>query len=97
MCVLLWDELCNFIPIPVCASIAGCCCNASKTIHGYRDGDAVMSFLQGLNDNYDVVRSQILLMEPLPTLPKVYSIILQQECQIGPSPTPDPLVAHVST
>ena len=40
-----------------------------------------MDFLQGLNDSYASVRSQILLMDPLPSVPKAYSLFLQEERQ----------------
>ena len=40
-----------------------------------------MSFLMGLNDTYAAVRSQILLMEPVPSLRKVFSLLLQNEKQ----------------
>jgi hypothetical protein len=38
-------------------------------------------FLAGLNENFATVKSQILLMEPLPPLNKVFSMILQHEKQ----------------
>ena len=40
-----------------------------------------MSFLMGLNDTYSVVRGQILLMDPIPHLSKVFSLLLQDEKQ----------------
>ena len=40
-----------------------------------------MSFLIGLNDTYSVVRSQILLMDPILPLSKVFSLLLQDEKQ----------------
>ncbi|GAU42269.1 hypothetical protein TSUD_81770 [Trifolium subterraneum] len=46
-----------------------------------RDSDQVIRFLKGLNDNYSAVRSQIMLMEPLPNIGKVYSLLVQQERQ----------------
>ncbi|XP_050897649.1 uncharacterized protein LOC127104508 [Lathyrus oleraceus] len=50
-------------------------------IHNYRDYDQVIRFLKGLNDNYSTVRSQIMLMDPLPNICKVYSLLVQQERQ----------------
>ena len=41
-----------------------------------------MSFLMGLNDTYAAVRGQILLMDPIPSLSKVFSLLLQDEKQI---------------
>ncbi|XP_047171754.1 uncharacterized protein LOC124839860, partial [Vigna umbellata] len=78
---ILWDELCNFRPIPECQSSASCCV-VSKTMKEYRENDCVLCFLRGLNDNYSVVRSQILLMDPLPSLPKIFSMIIQHERQL---------------
>ena len=40
-----------------------------------------MSFLMGLNDTYSAVRGQILLMDPIPPLSKVFSLLLQDERQ----------------
>ena len=40
-----------------------------------------MSFLMGLNDTYSVVRGQILLMDPIPSLSKVFSLLLRDEKQ----------------
>jgi hypothetical protein len=49
----------------------------------------VVRFLTGLNDNFAVVKSQILLMDPLPPLNKVFSMVLQHERQGGFAPTDD--------
>uniref|UniRef100_A0A2N9FUQ8 Reverse transcriptase Ty1/copia-type domain-containing protein n=1 Tax=Fagus sylvatica TaxID=28930 RepID=A0A2N9FUQ8_FAGSY len=45
--------------------------------------DYVHSFLMGLNKSYAVVRGQILLMEPLPGINKVFSLIQNHEKQKG--------------
>ncbi|XP_004501782.1 uncharacterized protein [Cicer arietinum] len=86
---ILWDELCNYRPIPECQSVTLCCCDVSKTLKKYRDNDCVLCFLRGLNDNYSAVRSQILLMDPLPSLTKIFSMIIQQERQLQTSPLPE--------
>ncbi|XP_057418242.1 uncharacterized protein LOC130712423 [Lotus japonicus] len=52
---------------------------AVKTFKKYQDNDCVLCFLRGLNDNYAAARSQILLMDPLPVWPKIFSMIIQQE------------------
>ncbi|MCI52579.1 TIR-NBS-LRR type disease resistance protein, partial [Trifolium medium] len=38
-------------------------------------------FLTGLNENFAMVKSQILLMEPLPPLNKVFPMVIQHERQ----------------
>lgn len=40
-----------------------------------------MSFLMGLNETYTTVKGQILLMDPIPSLGKVFSFLLQDEKQ----------------
>ena len=40
-----------------------------------------MSFLIGLNETYAAVRGQILIMDTMPPLSKVFSLILQDEKQ----------------
>ncbi|WVZ25693.1 hypothetical protein V8G54_004237 [Vigna mungo] len=64
----------------------------------YRENDCVLCFLRGLNDNYSVVRSQILLMNPLPSLTKKFSMIIQHERQLQPGFLPEPpiMAAQVS-
>ena len=38
-----------------------------------------MSFLMGLNDTYAAVRGYILLMDPIPSLSKIFSLLLEDE------------------
>lgn len=40
-----------------------------------------MIFLMGLNDSYATVRAQILLMEPIPPINKVFSLLIHKERQ----------------
>ncbi|XP_030927833.1 uncharacterized protein LOC115954102 [Quercus lobata] len=40
-----------------------------------------MQFLMGLNDSYSQIKGQILLMEPLPSINKVYSLLIHEERQ----------------
>ena len=40
-----------------------------------------MKFLMGLNDSFLQVRTQVLLMDPLPSIRKVYSLLIQMEMQ----------------
>jgi hypothetical protein len=40
-----------------------------------------MRFITGLNDNFSMVKSQILLMDPLPPMNRIFSTVLQYERQ----------------
>lgn len=43
----------------------------------------MIQFLSGLDDNFSIVRTQILLMDLLPPLNKVYSLVAQEESHKG--------------
>lgn len=45
------------------------------------ESNKLVQFLMGLNDTYDAIRGQILLLEPLPNVSKAYSMILWVEKQ----------------
>ncbi|KAL6276449.1 hypothetical protein ACE6H2_020050 [Prunus campanulata] len=71
----LWDER------DVLCSIPACSCATKKEITSYVDTQKTMKFLMGLNDSYSTVRSNTLLLEPLPTVNKAYSLVLRHERQ----------------
>lgn len=74
----------------VTARLPPCTCDSSKTLGGYRDRDRTMQLFMGLNKSYTTVRGQILLMNPIQTMSKVFSLLLQDEPQRGmvvPCPT----------
>ncbi|XP_017437945.1 uncharacterized protein LOC108343994 [Vigna angularis] len=76
-----WEELEFLIPITCCSCKVPCSCNLSKVSHKYKEMEHVICFLKGLNESYNTVRTQILLMEPLPSINHVFSLIMQQERQ----------------
>ncbi|XP_016707817.1 uncharacterized protein [Gossypium hirsutum] len=76
---ILWDELMNFRPIPVCSCPTSCSCGVFATLQKYHDNDYVIRFLKGLHDRFAAVRSQIMLIDPLPTINKAFSLVIQQE------------------
>lgn len=43
--------------------------------------DRVLKFLIGLNDTYTATRGQILMMEPKPSITKVFNLVSQEESQ----------------
>ncbi|KAL4597736.1 hypothetical protein ACB092_11G010400 [Castanea dentata] len=80
----LWEQLQNFRPFPTC-SCGSCTCNLDKKLSDLQHQDLVMQFLVGLNDSYAQVRAQILLMDPLPSINELYSLLIQEErqCSVG--------------
>ncbi|XP_058774287.1 uncharacterized protein LOC131648552 [Vicia villosa] len=75
----LWEELNEHRPISACTCVQQCRCLAMQNTRAYRDEDQVMQFLSGLNDQFSVVKTQVLMMEPLPAINKVYSLVVQEE------------------
>lgn len=78
----LIQELDNFRPIPPCTCAVVCSCQLIPIVKSYREGDYVIRFLRGLNEQYSTIRSNIMMMDPLLDLDKVFSILIQQERQL---------------
>ena len=73
----LWDEFVNYQPFTICT--CACTCGSKTSQLEAQHKEHVFRFLMGLNDSYGNVISQILLIEPFPSLSKVCSLILQEE------------------
>ncbi|XP_031266807.1 uncharacterized protein LOC116125215 [Pistacia vera] len=80
---ILWDELKNLRPLPACTCATPCSCGVLTTFKKYQNSDYVIRFLKGLTDQFAIVRTQIMLMDPLPPINKVFSLVLQQERQLN--------------
>ena len=60
---------------------AECTCGALRSILEHFQSEQVMQFLMGLNEQFAQVRAQILLIEPIPLINKVFSLVIQEERQ----------------
>ncbi|KAL0412448.1 UNVERIFIED_CONTAM: hypothetical protein Sradi_1446500 [Sesamum radiatum] len=72
---MLWDELECLDPTPDCD------CSSQRTWAKKLASNQLMQFLMGLNDSFDAIRNQILVMDPLPLVDKAYSLVLRVESQ----------------
>ncbi|KAL5543805.1 hypothetical protein UlMin_007589 [Ulmus minor] len=70
---ILWDELKEFQLVPVCH------CGGLRVWSDYQHREYVLQFLMGLNDSYAQIRGQILMMDPLLAINKVFSLVIQEE------------------
>ena len=90
----LWDELTSITPFPPCI------CGNAKLIADQQNQDRAMEFLQGLHDSFSAIRSQVLLMEPFPSVQRIYNLIrqeeMQQELNLKSVPTADSAAFHTS-
>ncbi|KAL0345251.1 UNVERIFIED_CONTAM: hypothetical protein Sradi_4356400 [Sesamum radiatum] len=76
---MIWDELDVLMPTPQCT--CGCTCGASKTAADQAVFIRLIQFLMGLSETFDHMRDQLLVMDPIPTVNKAYSMILRVEKQ----------------
>ncbi|KAJ4749494.1 Retroelement pol polyprotein-like [Rhynchospora pubera] len=74
----MWDELGSYLRIPAC-TCGGCVCNLTVDFLRDKEEEKIHQFLMGLDDVYDTIRTTILSMDPLPSLNKVYSTVIQEE------------------
>ena len=80
---ILWEELVYFKPIPRCTCGGTCKCDMSRMSHNYRNLECVIYFLKGLDQVYNAMKTQILMMEPLPNISRVFSLLIQEERQFN--------------
>ncbi|KAJ4728985.1 Retrovirus-related Pol polyprotein from transposon TNT 1-94 [Melia azedarach] len=74
---MLWDEL------KMCSPAVPCTCEGLKNLAENEEKVRLGQFLMGLNETYSAVRGQIMLMHPLPTVKKAYSLLCEEEKQRG--------------
>jgi len=80
---IIWDELDNFRPDPICTCKPKCSCILSSVISLRKSEDQSMQILRGLNDNFHNIKTHMLLLEPLPPVTKIFSSVIQQERQFA--------------
>lgn len=71
----VWQELSEYSPSSTYS------CGELKAVLEHFQSEYVMVFFIGLNDSFAGVRAQILLMDPIAPINKVFSLIVQEEHQ----------------
>ena len=69
----MWDDLSNISPLETCT------CDSGSSIATWFRNLQTYQFLMGLDDSYSVLRTQIINIEPLPDLDRVYAMVSQEE------------------
>lgn len=69
----LWDEYSSLVVLPSCE------CDTARQYITHDQQQRLLQFLMGLNESYAQIRSQILMMRPLPSVSQAFSIISQEE------------------
>ena len=70
-----WDEFGSIFYVSTCI------CGNAKSLIEQQQQDRAMEFLKDLPDNFTVVQSQILLMEPFSSIQRIYNLVHQEEKQ----------------
>ncbi|XP_022000581.1 uncharacterized protein LOC110898135 [Helianthus annuus] len=74
----IWDEMQSAFPIPRC-KCSGCSCDVGRQLIEHKENERLYGFLMGLNSDFSVIRTQILTMNPTPTLTNVYHLVTEDE------------------
>ncbi|XP_073015672.1 uncharacterized protein [Primulina eburnea] len=69
----LWDEYSALVILPSCE------CDAAKKYVEHEQQQRLLQFLMGLNESYMNIRSQILMICPLPMVGHAFSLLSQEE------------------
>ncbi|KAK4261341.1 hypothetical protein QN277_004353 [Acacia crassicarpa] len=80
---ILWDEFLVLRPLLSCTCNPCCKCGVAETYRQHIEQDYVIRFLKGLSDRFSAVKSQIMLIHPLPNINRVFSLVTQQERELG--------------
>jgi len=75
----MWSELNNYVKIPRC-TCGKCECDVGGKVARLMEEEHTHQFLMGLEDEcYATVKSQVLAMDPLPSLDRIFNMIQQEE------------------
>ena len=77
---LLWDQLQNLSPFPQ-FTCGQCVCSINQSLKSLQAKESTMKFLMGVNNSFSQVRTQILLMDPLPFVNEAHFLFIQEEMQ----------------
>jgi len=78
---ILWEELEIYMHVPNCVCRMHCSCEFMRNARKNHTLLYAIRFLTGLNENFAMVKSQILFMDSLLLVNKIFSIVLQHERQ----------------
>lgn len=76
----LWDELDTLNTNVNCA--CACDCGGKAKVAKSLQDERIVKFLEGLNETYASVKSNILMLLPLPSIGHAYALLMQDEKQI---------------
>lgn len=78
----IWDELPVVLPTPRC-KCSGCNYSIGKQLNEVKEKERTYEFLMGLDDEFTVVRTQILATKPAPSLSATYHLVAEKRTTKG--------------
>lgn len=87
--------------MPKCIYVScNCACESTKKLYKYDNMLKLIQFLMGLSDQYISVRGQSFMMQPMPSISQVFSLLLQEESlrdfvKLGQSPLTESMALTV--
>ena len=96
--VILWEEHCNFVELPIC-TCGKCECDAAALWEKIQHRSRVTKFLMGLNESFEHTRRHIIMLKPIPTIEEAFNIVAQDERQrnLRPVTAIDNVAFHAGT
>ncbi|XP_019189263.1 PREDICTED: uncharacterized protein LOC109183663 [Ipomoea nil] len=82
-CRTLWEEMNALRPLPICKCVPRCSCDLVDEIRKDREIDQIIRFLQGLNEEYNSLKSGVIVLDPLPELHKIFVMAEKFERQLN--------------
>ncbi|XP_074282791.1 uncharacterized protein LOC141607336 [Silene latifolia] len=78
-----WENLDSLDPLPSCScgKCSSCTCSLFKRMQDRENNSKLIQFLMGLNSGYDNIRTQILSLDPLPSINKALGMLQKIEKQ----------------
>ncbi|XP_074297108.1 uncharacterized protein LOC141627786 [Silene latifolia] len=79
----IWDSLASLDPVPLCScgALDQCTFHLLKRMLDRESNAKFIQFIMGLNNSYEMVNTNILSMEPLPSINKALSLLQKIERQ----------------
>lgn len=74
----LWDALNDASPLP-CCTCNKCICNVNQKVAQMQQNHRLLQFMMRLGERYAVVRGNILMQHPMPSLTSAFKMFSQEE------------------
>lgn len=73
----MWEELYQYTTMPNCACHMPCTCLATRKANEFIYEEIIIRFLIRLNEEYQGVASDVLFMDLMPQINRVFSLVIQ--------------------